>query len=208
MKKIIVLLFVLVSGLVIYSCRRDKHIPNVCFKKNIQPLLISKCANSGCHNATDKADGYDFTTYEGVMKAVTPNKANRSELYQSISGSNPKMPQGGAKLTQKELDYIKYWIDFGAENSSCGTGTASVSNCDTTSALTYSNAVKGIIDLNCIGCHSTYNNYSAVSMNANTILTRINLPTTNAQHMPQGFSLSTCDIAKIQKWISLGKPEQ
>jgi hypothetical protein len=45
-------------------------------------------------------------------------------------------------------------------------------------------------------------------MNANTILTRINLPSTNAQHMPQGFSLSTCDIAKIQKWITLGKPEQ
>lgn len=205
-------LFVLLFAF-LFSCRKDKYIAGICYQQNIQPILISKCTNLGCHNPTAKAAGYDFTNYEGVMQAVKPGKAGQSKLYLAIKGSDPEMPKNMAPLTKKEVEYIKSWINFGAEFTSCGT-----SNCDTISFLTFTGNIKSIIDLNCAGCHPTghfsghvLNSYSGVkeSLNSGKFLPAIKHTVAQTQkRMPQGGGkLSDCDIAKIEKWFNNGMPQ-
>lgn len=212
MRATVLAVFILVIAF-LFSCRRDKYIANVCYKENIQPILISKCTNLGCHNPTAKAAGYDFTNYDGVMQAVKPGKASQSKLYLSIRGSNPKMPKDGKALTKKEVDYIKSWINFGAENTSCGN-----LQCDTVSYLTFNGNIKSIIDLNCAGCHPTghfsghvLNSYTGVaaSLNSGKFLPAIKHTVAQTQkRMPQGGGkLSDCDIAKIEKWFNNGMPQ-
>lgn len=213
MKKIILPLFILSIAVIVNSCRRDKYIPNVCFKENILPVFISKCGTPGCHNSSSgKDEKLNLTTYDGIMKGITPNHPAQSEIWNKIKGKNPEMPpQGSPQLTAKELDNIEYWINFGAKNTSCG-----VTNCDTLTYITYNNTIKDIMTSNCTGCHYTGNpqsyipldTYNGVFQNASTVLTRINLPATDPFHMPVGNSLSTCDISKIQKWVNNGKPQQ
>lgn len=211
MKKIAIVATAFVILLIVHSCRNDKHIPGICYKENIQPILISKCANPGCHNPTDKAGDYNFTTYEGVMEAVKAGKANQSELYQNIRGKSPEMPpESHTKLTDKEVDYIRSWINFGAENSSCGS-----SSCDTLSFLTYANTIKPIMDLQCAGCHPSgsptqhsLDSYAGVKASINTGKLVPAIKHTGSKPMPQGGGkLSDCDIAKIDKWIKNGMPE-
>lgn len=206
MKKISLVLIVFAFTL---GCRKDKYIPNTCYKENVQPILIGKCAGSGCHNPTDKAAGYDFTNYNGVMEAVTPFKSKKSELYRAISGRKPEMPLNGTKLTEKELDIIKYWIDFGAKKDSCGN-----SSCDTLSYITYNTHVKPILSL-CTGCHPSgsptghsLDSYNGVKTSINTGKLLPSIKHTGPKPMPQGGGkLSDCDIAKIQKWFNNGMPE-
>jgi hypothetical protein len=40
------------------------------YTANIRPLLTTDCTS--CHNSSQHEAGYDFTTYAGVMRAVTP----------------------------------------------------------------------------------------------------------------------------------------
>lgn len=208
MKSKLSLIVIIATVILINSCRQDKYIPNVCFKEDILPIFISKCASPGCHNKAGE-EGYNFTTYDGIMKAITANHPLQSEAYTKIKGPNPEMPpKSSPQLTAKEIEKIKFWINFGAENTSCGTST-----CDTLTYITYNNTIKDIMTNNCTGCHFTggpyviLDTYAGVTANAATVITRINLPTSNALHMPQGYPLSSCDIAKIQKWVSLGKPQ-
>jgi hypothetical protein len=211
MKKITALLFVATLALIFYACRRDKYIPNVCFKENIQPIFISKCANPGCHNPTDKAEGLDLTTYEGVLKAVNPGRSMLSKIWLKIRGNNPSMPPKTHKpLTHKEQEYIKYWIDFGAENSSCGNTT-----CDTLGFLTYTNTVKPLMDLHCVGCHAagspsghSLDSYAGVKSSVGTRKYMPSVDHSGPKPMPLGGNkIPSCDIAKLQKWISNGMPE-
>ena len=206
MKKLIPILLFALAVLITNSCRRDKYIPNVCFKENILPIFITRCAMPGCHSTTNK---YNFTSYDGIMKGVSAGHLSQSEIYGKIKGPNPEMPpKGSTPLTPTEIANIKYWINFGAQNTSCGTATTAVSNCDTSSTLTYNNAISAIMNTgNCLGCHPNFSNFTGVSSDAFNILARVKLPATNALHMPQGGVLSACEIAKIEKWINLGKPQ-
>lgn len=211
MKKAVIVLFVFSLAIIIYACRRDKYIPNVCFKENIQPIFISKCANPGCHNPTDRAEGLDLTTYEGALAAVNPGKSLTSKIWLRIRGNNPSMPPKTHKpLTEKEQDYIKYWIDFGAENSSCGNTT-----CDTLGFLTYANTVKPLMDLHCAGCHPggsptghALDTYAGVKASINTGKFMPAVDHTGSKPMPLGGNkLPACDISKLKKWINNGLPE-
>jgi len=193
------------------TCRNDKHIANVCFSENIQPLLISQCASAGCHNPSDNAAGFDFTNYEGVMKAVTPNKPGQSKLFLAVRGNKPSMPRGKEPLTKQQVDMIKYWINFGAEKTSCGSLV-----CDTVSFLTYNNSIKSIVNLNCSGCHfsghytgHSLDSYSGTktSINSGRFIPAIK-HLSSAVAMPQNAGkLAGCDIAKIEKWVANGMPE-
>lgn len=95
-------------------------------------------------------------------------------------------------------------------------GSSSVSNCDTTSSITYNNTIKSIFDNHCISCHNASNmsggfaldTYSGAVNCANSgrLLGAIKqLP----GYIPMPLSsnkLSDCDIAKVQRWINTGKP--
>lgn len=212
MKKVLAILSILFAVVITNSCRQDKYVPNVCFKENILPVFISKCSTPGCHGSNSHEGKYNFTTYEGIMKAVTANHANQSEAYTKIKGNNPEMPpKGSPQLTAKEIDNIKYWINFGAENSSCGATT-----CDTLSYITYATNIKPVMDTYCVGCHPSggafghdLSSYTGVKASVTTGKFIPAIKQTGLYPMPQGGSkLSACDLAKIDKWIANGMPEQ
>jgi len=218
MKKIILLLFVLTAFTVTNSCKRDKHIPNICFERDILPIFVVKCGNTGCHAAGAKDGLTVLTNYTDIMKGIAPYHASKSEIFKQIKGKNPLMPTSSSpQLTAKEVDLIKSWIDFGALNISCGigTGTPSISNCDTLTNNTYNGKIKAILDVNCNGCHFTGNftghtldTYNGAKTSVNTGKLIISIKHLGSKNMPQSATkLSDCTIAKIDKWIKLGMPE-
>lgn len=209
MKKI--LIFVgLCSTFLLSTCRKDVYVPDLCFSDDVLPIFVSNCAMSGCHNSIDKKEGYDLSNYEGIMKGIKPGHPLKSEIYETIKGSEPEMPQNPyPKLSAKDVNTIKLWIQMGALNSS------DCSACDT-SSYTYSGRINGIMQTWCVGCHSPtssgggfdLSNYTGV---VNSIANNKLLGSINHQSgffaMPQGAGkLSQCDIDAITKWVNAGYP--
>jgi len=189
------------------TCKYDVYNPDICFQQNVLPIFVSKCSMSGCHNSVDKAEGYDLSNYEGIMKGVKANHPLLSDIYRVIKGANPSMPLNG-KLSEKEVTYIKLWIKMGAKN------TTNCSACDTTN-YTYTAVVKPIMTNWCVGCHSSTNagggfdlsTYSGVTASvANNKLMGSIRQLAGHSPMPQGNKLSDCDIKLIGKWVSAGYP--
>ena len=192
-------------GLTFSTCSYDLSTPDVCFQEDILPIFISNCTMADCHNSSNEEE-VDLTTYEGIMKEVTPKHPQLSEVYTTIAGKNPSMPQGPTKLTAKQVNYIKVWIRMGAKN------TSNCSVCDTTN-FSYSGKIRPLLDNWCVGCHSgaapgggynfsTYNGVlGAVS---NTKLLGSVQHSTGYKPMPKNSQLPTCDINAIEKWINAG----
>jgi hypothetical protein len=99
----------------------------ITFRADIQPIFSNRCAISGCHAPpTPKADcdlraGQSYAnivnvpaTVFGPGMRVLPNDAEASILYQLVSSGT--MPQTGGKLTSKQIEAIRAWIDSGAQN--------------------------------------------------------------------------------------------
>lgn len=211
MKKLVPLLILITAVMVIDSCRRDNYQP-ICYGNDIQPILTRSCTNIGCHSAGSKAGGYTFTAYDGVMEAVIAGDANGSPLYDAIKGSHPEMPKEGEKLTRKEVNKIKSWIDFGAKD--CASTNTVISNCDTVD-VKYTSHIKPLMDAFCNSCHFTGNTntghvldtYDGVKI---SVLSGKLVPAVKhlgISKMPKGGQkLSDCNISKIDKWIAAGMP--
>jgi len=88
--------------------------------------------------------------------------------------------------------------------------------CDSSYAATYKQSVSIIMQNNCISCHGpslasgnvTLDTYQGVVTQANNG----NLMGSIQQHsgyqaMPPGTQLRSCEISKIQQWISGGMPQ-
>lgn len=82
---------------------------SVKFSTYIHPVIIAKCAQSGCHNSG--SPNGDYTTYAGISAKVS----NGSFKNRVISGGSP-MPASG-RLAQAKLDSIQCWLDKGAPNN-------------------------------------------------------------------------------------------
>ncbi len=202
---------VLLSAVVVSlsNCTYDVYNPDVCFQENVLPVFVSNCTMSKCHNATDREAGYDLSTYEGIMKGVTPKHPLRSSVYTTINGINPSMPpRGYPKLSAKDISYIKIWIRMGAENTAnCGGG------CDTIN-YTYNNRIKPFLTTWCVGCHSTANPGGGYDLSTYTgvVAAITNNRLMGTLQQAAGFSpmpknaakLSDCDINAVQKWITAG----
>ncbi len=182
----------------------------VYFMKDIQPLLESSCAISGCHDATTAADGVNLTSYQNILQTggIIAGNPTGSELYQQVS-SNAMPPNN--PLSQAQKDLIKIWIQQGAKYNGCIDAV-----CDTT-AVTFSQDIFPIIQNKCLGCHG------ANSINGNPPVkldtyTNIKLEVDNGRFlgsitgdpnyvkMPPSSSLLQCEIDKIKKWINNGAP--
>lgn len=208
----------LVSLAVFYQCGKYNLVPNICFQRDIQPIFVSKCSMSGCHSSQSSGGKgrhlQDFTTYEGIMNAVTPYHPLLSSAYTKCSGIGASMPPSpNPQLTSTELEYIKYWIHTGAKNGgSCQASTT----CDTTN-VSFSGKIQPLLNTWCVGCHNTarpqagydLSNYAGVK-NAITPDNRLygcvaQLPGYIA--MPEGGSkLDSCDIKAIASWINHSYP--
>lgn len=192
------------------TCSKD----SVYFQQQVLPIFVSNCAMSGCHDAVSHKEGINLTSYSGVMAGgISKGNPGGSKLYKVIVTTNtgdrmPPPPQ--APLSQDQINILNKWITQGAKNNSCVEAT-----CDTAN-VTFSASVKPIISNKCQGCHSAsspgggydFSTYAGVKTTVTNgkLWGSVNF-TTGFSAMPKGGSkLSTCELAKIKKWIDAGAP--
>lgn len=214
----------ILPGLIIAaSCRHELPVPatnnpgnttnngtdtGICFERDIQPLFVTYCTRSGCHNDVDQAGGYVFTNYESIiLNGIVPGNAMASLVYKDIAnGSMPWFPNPQLSTAQKAL--IAKWINEGAHN-----GTNCTPQCDNDDTG-FSKSVQPLINTYCIGCHN--NNYAggSIRLDGYTYIRAVaqsgSLLGTIRQNpgyiaMPEyGKKLSACEATIIENWINAG----
>jgi hypothetical protein len=111
-------LFVLLLGLVLFSCSKDDDDDDVCdtsditYTNTVASIMNNNCALSGCH--VDGNEMVAFFSLEGYTKAK--GAADFGRIVGAIShesGFSP-MPKGSNKLDQCTIDQIAAWVDAGA----------------------------------------------------------------------------------------------
>ncbi len=189
----------------------------VYFQNQVLPILISKCAQSGCHDAQSHQDGVVLVDYQSVISSgdIKAYKPNNSKLYKVlVETGDDRMPEPpNPPLSSEQINLIKKWIEQGARNTACN---ENYGNCDT-SGVTYANFIAPLLSSHCTGCHS------AINPQGGHQLTTYNLVKTAAEngvlygavaHLPGylpmpngGRSLSPCFVDKIKAWIDGGMPQ-
>ena len=193
------------------ACSHESYSdPNgaICFERDILPIFNSKCASSGCHDASSRAEGYVLDSYKHIMKnGISKGRPNSSELYTTIiDGEMP--PRRSPKLTSAEINLIHDWIADGAKN-----GINCVPRCDS-SQFAFSTAILPLMNKYCVGCHSSGNASGNVDLSSyasvkNSFSQGGGLMTSLNHNgyfpMPKGGNkLSDCEINQVQKWINAG----
>lgn len=204
-----ILIFTLLFIIILLSaCVKKVGNKDLTFNEQILPIFTSNCAGSGCHNAQHKAADLDLSNYNGIMQGVVSKHPLLSSVYTTIKGNNPQMPIAPySKLKSKDVELIKLWINMGAPNS------ISSNNCDTTN-IVFSNHIQPLLQSWCVSCHNSSNssagidlsNYDGVkaSINNNRLLGSIKYLNGFIKMPQNGSQLSSCDIAKIEKWVREG----
>jgi hypothetical protein len=77
------------------------------FSTNVQPITSTRCAVSGCHDATSNNGPGPLTTYQQIFNA-------RSLIRSAVASK--LMPQGSS-LSQDQINTMLCWIDSGAPNN-------------------------------------------------------------------------------------------
>ena len=183
--------------------------PRACFTRDILPVLVSRCASTGCHDAVTHKEGYVFSSYSTTMTAVRSGNPGGSKLYQVItttSGEGKMPPAGSSQLTVTEKDSIRKWISYGALNENCG------EICDTINPVTFSGTIWPILQTSCTGCHTgaspsgnvALGSYSNVATVASNGLLIKSLKGNGVTRMPPAGSFSTCRIRQFEIWVSNG----
>src|SRR5437763_11741969 len=97
------------------------------FNRDIRPILSDKCFTCHGHDATNRKTKLRFDTEAGTKTplnggrvAIVPGDSARSELFRRITSDNKaiRMPPayaGSDKLSEREIDLIRRWIDAGAQ---------------------------------------------------------------------------------------------
>ena len=185
------------------------YVARACFTRDIFPVVVSRCATTGCHDAITHAEGYNYTTYTGIKNSVSAGNPGSSRLYRVIttSGGESKMPPTGKpQLSIAEIDSIGKWITYGALNENCG------EVCDTINSVTFSGTIWPVIQSTCSGCHSGTSpsgnvllaSYSNIATVVSSGLLMKSLKGTGVTLMPPTGSLSACRIRQFQLWINNG----
>lgn len=179
---------------------------SVCFSSQILPMILANCAQTGCHNAVDRAEGLVLTTYTSISNLVKNNV-----LVSSITTTSSKrMPYRQPAMDTASINLIKRWIKEGSKNRTCTTNA-----CDTANVL-YSTHISPVINTYCKGCHNAGNkggninldNYTDVKTQTSTGNLICAISFTGCKNMPQtGSKLSTCNIRKFIIWKNHNFPQ-
>ena len=182
-----------------------------CYDRDIQPILMSSCAVSGCHDAATHKEGYDFSTYTKTLNALKAGSPSTSKLYRVITASQTSEdfmpPKPYSPLSKAAIDSIYSWIKRGALNEECA------SPCDTTGTITYAGHVKSTIDLYCVSCHGTNSPSGGIKLLTATDVQAVAKTgkllgavkrLSGYSAMPPAYALSTCDVKQIELWIKQG----
>lgn len=198
--------------LLLTNCTKN-HLPEppICYQSDIEPIIISNCTQSGCHNGTDQVAGYNFSSYAGILKGVTPGDYRGSELYKVllIPFGEKRMPQSPYDLlSDQEIGLIARWIEEGAINSvNCQ------SACDTTN-VGFALTIKPIITTYCTGCHSGSQPQGDINLDSwakvkpfvdnGSFLGSIKHNSPYSAMPKDGSMLPDCQIKLIEKWVADG----
>ena len=78
MRKTTLTLLTLISfGVLLVKCSKDKAPNNTCtpssitYTATVKPIMDDNCATSGCHDASTKQSGYDFSSYTATKAGIT-----------------------------------------------------------------------------------------------------------------------------------------
>lgn len=101
------------------ACRKKDQQNSACggtpsFSADIKPIFDVNCATSGCHDATTKAGGYDFSGYAGISGGVCGGRVLCSMRHEA--GCSP-MPRGGGKLPGEKIALVDCWRIAGCPNN-------------------------------------------------------------------------------------------
>ncbi len=189
-----------------YECSSD----TVYFVNDIQPLLNSTCATTGCHSDESAEHGVKLTSYVNIIQTgeVKPFRPEDSELYEVLfeDGEDLMPPSPQSPLTAEQKELIRKWIMQGAKNNEC------VEDCNLTS-VGFAADIAPIISTNCASCHSggspnggiSLTNYSQIAALATSgALKNVITGSNGAPQMPPGGRMNDCNIDKISKWIEDG----
>jgi hypothetical protein len=197
------------SGVIEDSCEPGV----VYFKNDIEPILVSNCAKSGCHDEATAKHDIRLNTYENIIKSevIKGGDPDDSELYEKITETDEDdimPPPPNRPLTPTQIALIRTWIQQGAKDNACASTI-----CDTTN-VTFQSSINPIIANKCVGCHSgatpagninltSHQGVQTVALNGKLIgrITDSNAAT----RMPKGGSpLPDCEIEMIKIWIEDG----
>jgi len=81
----------------------------VTYAEDIQPIIVARCATSGCHTAGGTGNG-NFDTYSGLFQKVQNNSFENRVLIQR------NMPPNGF-LNDCEIETLQQWLNEGAPNN-------------------------------------------------------------------------------------------
>jgi hypothetical protein len=203
---------VVVTGSIIFSqCTTDVYYEGVCFSGDVKPIFTTNCSMPGCHNPVDQANGYDFSTYEGIMEGIEPGNPWDSKIFEAITADGDDQMPPTHKLSAKEINTIKGWVKAGAKNdTTCATG------CDT-AVFTYSQGVNPIIERNCRGCHN--NTLQSGGINLETHQDIVTVQGFGGMFLgvirhDNGFNpmpynqpkMPPCEVRVVEKWVNAGMP--
>lgn len=115
MKKAIIIatVFVLIIGIIACSKSNDNNTATITcsgaqsFSTDVNPIIQSFCAISGCHASGSTNGPGALTTYQQIFN-------NRSEIRTAVA--NGSMPQNST-LSSSQKSAIICWIDNGATNN-------------------------------------------------------------------------------------------
>ncbi len=90
------------------------------FNRDIRPILSDKCYTCHGPSSVSRKTQMRFDIEGGATKVIVPGHAEQSEMYRRISSENTsvRMPPayaGREKLSAKEIDTVRRWIDQGAK---------------------------------------------------------------------------------------------
>src|SRR3982751_3027406 len=121
------------------------------FDKDVQPILQAKCVM--CHGATPQGK-LDLRSEDAVLKggasgaAVVPGEADKSLIITKVV--TRQMPPGNVKLTEKEIDSIRQWIDEGLAAAA--------------PVVVTEHEVRAIFQARCVMCHGSSDRKGGLDM--------------------------------------------
>jgi hypothetical protein len=89
---------------------------SVTYSTSVKPILDTKCAVAGCHNAQAQAAGINLSSHAGIQNYL---EVSADRFISSIArdGNASEMPKGGNKLPECEITLIRTWVNAGFPNN-------------------------------------------------------------------------------------------
>ncbi|PYV10804.1 MAG: hypothetical protein DMG07_20460, partial [Acidobacteria bacterium] len=128
--------------------------PNVPrFETDLLPILQANCLM--CHGERVQQAGLDLRTRDSLLRggrsgpAIQPGSPQRSLLLEKVTRG--AMPPVEKKLTDREIERIRRWIEAGAPAVSAE--AAAAAKPPNVAAVTEPEVLVSILNVKCLGCH-------------------------------------------------------